>query len=207
MAENNQKINMREVIQKAVKNNSTGLTDKEVKLQEEAMIKIFEEGIFPADALGFNQEFLEYVYKFAYALYQQNKVEEASQLYRWLHIMEPVNPKYMVALTHCLIQQKDWLTAVFYLTELSYFNPKDPMPFVKMSECLQEANDLPGAFIAIDQAIKNAGDKKEYAEEKEKWLMNYDYILSQVDIDPAAKEKMRTERLGNKSLNATKAEE
>lgn len=186
--------NIREVIQRVVQANKQGLTPEELKLQEEAMIKIFEEGMMPAEALGFSEDFLEYVYKFAYSLYQQNKIEEAKQLYIWLKAMVPFHEKYTIALTHCLIQQKQWAAAVSYLMELAYLNPNNPLPFEKMCECLIEAGDFAGALTAIDKAIQRAGDLPEYAKEKEKWIMNYEYILSQLNIDPALVEKVRAER-------------
>ena len=102
MANNKEDINMREIIKNVVNENKVGLTPEELKREEEAMIKIFEMGFFPAEALGFSQEFLDYVYKYAYVLYQQNKIEEASQLYRWLKLMDPSDLIYTIALNSML---------------------------------------------------------------------------------------------------------
>lgn len=206
MEAKNDAINIREVIKKTIGENQAGLTPEELKMQEDLMIKIFDEGMFPAEAMGLSGDFLEYVYKYAYNLYQQNKIEEASQLYRWLKAMNPLNQKYSIALTQCFIQQKNWLAAVALLMQLAYLNPEDPIPFEKMSECLTEAGDLAGALVAIDKAIERAGNKKEYATEKEKWLMSYEFLLFQLNIDPAIVEKVRAERQ-NKILNEAKTGE
>lgn len=203
METKNENIDKRELIKKIVNKNKQGLTSEELQLQEDAMIKIFEEGLLPGEALGFSEEFLEYVYKYAYGLYQQNKIEEASQLYRWLKTMDPTNTSYTTALTICFIQQKKWGAAVTYLMELAYLNPEDPYPFEKMSECLIKAEDLPEALIAIEKAIQRAGDKKEYATDKAKWVMSYEHILSQLNIDPAIIAKVRAERATYKNLNTT----
>lgn len=190
----NEQDDVRKVIQEAVRKNQENLTPEESQKLEQVMIDIFENGLFPGEALGFNQDFLDYVYKFAYGLYQKNQIEEASQLYRWLKRMSPLEQKYTVALAHCFIMQKNWLPAVALLMELAYLNPEDPLPFEKMCDCLIEAHDLPGALVAIDKAIERAGDKKEYSTDKEKWLMTFDYIVSQLDIDPAIVEKAKEER-------------
>lgn len=186
-------IDKRELIKKVVHANRGNLTPEELKMQEEAMLEIFDEGVIPAEALGFSDEFLEYVYMYAYSLYQQNKIEEACQLYTWLKTMMP-DERYTIALSICYIQQKKWLAAVAALMELAYLNPEDPYPFEKMSECLTEAEDLPGALVAIEKAIQRAGDKSEFATEKEKWRMRYEHILSRLNIDPAIIEKVRAER-------------
>lgn len=183
-----------EIIRRIVRENKAGLTPEELESQEEAMINIFERNMLPADALGFSEDFLKYVYKFAYTLYQQNKIEEASQLFRWLKVMVPFYPKYTKALIQCFILQKKWGPAITYLLELAYQDFEDPMPFAKISECLMEAEDYAGALIATEKAIQRAGDKKQYAHKKEQWLMNYDYILSQLKIDPKILEKVHREQ-------------
>ncbi len=195
-------INKREMIKKIVSKNKAGLTPEQLEREEKAMIDIFEKGMLPAQALGFSQEFLDYVYQFAYSLYQKNQIEEASQLYRWLKRMMPIDQKYTIALIQCLIQQKKWLGAISCLMELAYFNLDDPMPFKKMSDCLSELGDLPGALVAIDKAITRAEDKKEYAKEKEKWILTYEHILSQLKIDPAIIERINAE-YDKKTLNKT----
>nr|NGY95993.1 hypothetical protein [Neochlamydia sp. AcF84] len=183
----------RKAIKKTVHAHKGKLSEEEVKLQEQALIDIFENGMLPAQALGFDANFMDYVYKFAYTLYQKNEIEEASQLYRWLKVMVPIDQKYTIALTHCYIQQKNWLAAVAMLMELGVLNSEDPLPFEKMCDCLIEAKDYASALMAIEQAIKRAADKQEYMLDKEKWLMTYDYLLSQLEIDPAIIEKVKAE--------------
>lgn len=200
-------INIRETIKKVVYANKTGLPPEKLKEHEDLMIKIFQYGILPADAMGLSEDFLEYVYKYAYALYQQSKIEEARQLYIWLKVMNPVNQKYTIALTHCSILQKNWKEAVTNLMELAFLNLEDPLPFQKMSECLVEAGDLAGALIAIDKAIERAGDRKEYAMEKEKWLMTFESLLVQMKIDPEIIAKVRAEYKESEKLNTVKAGE
>lgn len=184
---------IKKIIQTIVNKNRGDLTDEELIQQEEAMIKIFDQGLLPGEALGFSEEFLEVVYGFAYSLYQKNKIEEASQLYRWLKTMVPVNPRYTTALMHCYIQQKKWLPAVALLMEVAYFNPEDPYPFEKMSDCLIEAEHYGFALTAIEKAIERAGDKPEYAADKERWLLTFDYIINLMEIDPALVEKIKNE--------------
>lgn len=203
---NNEGITVREIIKKVVHANKTGLNPEELKAQEKAMIKIFEKGMIPGKALGFSAEFLEYVYKFAYSLYQQNKIEEAAQLYLWLKTMVPFNETYTIALINCRIHQKKWIQAVSYLMELTYLHPKDPFPFEKICDCLMEEGDLRGALIAIHEAIERAGNKKEYAQNKARWLMNYDFILSQINSDADLPEKGADEKEGNKNLNIASKE-
>ena len=78
--------------------------------------------------------------------------------------------------------------------ELAYLDLEDPMPFAKMSECLIEAGRFAEALIVTEKAIERAGDNEEYATDKEKWLMTYDYLLSLMNVDPALVEKIRAER-------------
>jgi len=186
--------NIREIIKQAVNAHKEGLTPEEIDMQEKAMIDIFENGLLPGEALGFNREFTEYVYKYAYILYQKNKIIEAAQLFRWLITMVPTELKYKYAFIHCLIQQKHWQGAVEQLLLLGEINRKDPYPYEKICDCLIEANDFPGALLAIEQAIIRAGDNATFAQDKEKWVMTYDYVLSQLNIDPSIIEKVRAEK-------------
>ncbi len=199
MGINKDNVDIRETIKAVVKKNKGDLTPQEIEMQEDALIKIFEQGMLPVEAQGFNDDFLEDVYAFAYTLYQQNKIEEASQLYRWLNRMIPVNEKYIAALIHCFILQKKWAGAVSYLMRLAYLNPEDPLPFVKMSECLIEANDFPEALIVLDKAIQRAEGKPEYAKEIEKWRLDLQYIISHSHIDPAIIDKFRSQKRKEKN--------
>lgn len=197
-----EEINIRELIKEIVAQNKAGLTPQQLAKEEKVLRDIYEKGELPAKALGFNEEFLDYVYRFAYILYQKNQIEEASQLYRWLKFMMPFEQKYTIALIQCFIQQKKWLTAISYLLELAYFNMEDPWPFKKISDCLVEMGDLPGALVTIDKAITRAGNKQEYAQEKEKWILSYEHILSQLHIDPAIIAKVNAE-YEKKDINQT----
>lgn len=172
---------------------SKNLSPEEMKMQEDALVKIFEEGLMPGEALGFSQNFLDRVYKFAYSLYQRRKIEEATELFKWLKSMDPNEEKYVIALMHCFMLQKKWIGAVTMQVELAYRHPENPYPYVTMCECLLEANDISGAMVAIRSAIIRAGDKPEYAKDKEKWQMTYEFILAQLNVDPEVAKKIGEE--------------
>lgn len=172
--------NIKEQIQETLKKNKN-IPPEEYELHEAALTNIFENGMTPREALGFNQEFLNKVYSFAYTLYQTRKTEEAAELFKWLRAMDPNEEKYTIALMHCFIDQKKWIGATTLQLELAFQNPDDPYPFAKMCDCLLEAGDLSGAMIAVHAAVLRAGDNPKLAQDKEKWQLTYDYIATQLN--------------------------
>ena len=177
-----------EKIKKIVTDNSSNLSTEEKEKLEEILNKIINDGFFPAEAVGLDQSYLDNVYSFAYALYQKNQFEEARQLFDWLKMMSPFNFDYSSAAVHCFIQQKKWTLAVNALMEMAVLLPENPYPYAKMADCLIELGDFGGALIATEQAINRSENNPKLVEEREKWKLQFEYLIDQLEIDPSTVE-------------------
>jgi tetratricopeptide (TPR) repeat protein len=195
----NTTTSLQDKIKEMVEMDKGNFTPEELKMQEEALKEIYVNGKTPAKACGIDNDYLTLAYRYGYSLYQKNKFREAWQVFEWLKIMNPCQIEYRTANLHCLLQLKNWTLAINELMMLAFLNGEDPYPFAKMAECLIELNDLASALIIIEMAIDRAGDKKEYAADKAKWKMQYEFLLTQLEVDPAIIEEVRQEMAAKKT--------
>lgn len=194
-------MNVKESIKEVVEKNRGDLTDEEVQKQIEVFEKVFIEGETPAEAMNLSSDYLNQVYAYGYALYQKRKITEARALFYWLNKMNFSQPKFILALIECDLQLKDWQSAINYLMQIAFIYPEDPAPYEKICDCLMELNDLPGALVMLEKAIARGKKDPQHSKSVEKWKMQYEYILDQLDIDPKLIEEARAEIAAKEKIN------
>lgn len=76
-----------EMIKEAVNKAAKMVPGTDKNILTIALTKVFEEGMFPQDALGFSDEFMEVMYAATYKLFQEEKFDEAANCYEFLRFL------------------------------------------------------------------------------------------------------------------------
>lgn len=129
------------------------LTPEEKKLCKEALIKVYEKGEKPKDAMGFSDEFIEYVYSFGYNLYNHGDYSKAKDIFTLLTIFVPGESRFNLALAATHHQRKEYGLAVdkYFLSALQ--DTSTPWPFYYMYDCYYKTGNYGDAEISLMQAI------------------------------------------------------
>lgn len=148
-------------------NKASGNVARELKKEttqnfETVAGNIVEKGIVPAEALGLNDEMLEGIYGQAYRLYNTGKYQEAAQLFRLLIMVDSMEGKYSMGLAACYHMLKEYKNAVDAYTLCSIIDPDNPLPQYHASDCYIQMKDDLSAVIALELAIKRAGNQEQY---------------------------------------------
>lgn len=137
----------------------------------DAVTRATKKGTSPKDALGLTDAMVEGVYGQAYRLYNTGKYKEAIQIFRLLVMINSTEPKYAMGLAACFHMAKDYKTAVNAYTIVGVIDPENPIPFYHASDCYIQMEDPVSALIALEMAIKRAGEKAEFKTLKDRAVM------------------------------------
>lgn len=142
--------------------------------------KILQKGMIPKDALGLSDAVVEGIYAQAYRLYNTGKYVEASHLFRMLIMLNVSEAKYLLGLAACFHMLKEYQNAVQTYTMCAMLDPENPIPHYHASDCYVQMKDPLSAIIALDLAVKRAGEKPEYAKIKERALLSIESLKTQL---------------------------
>jgi type III secretion system low calcium response chaperone LcrH/SycD len=152
--------------------------DKQLK---DIVKRVKEEGAFPKDALGLSDSMVEGIYGQAYRLYNTGKYQDAGQLFRLLVLINSMEAKYSMGLAACFHMSKDYDRAVEAYALNSIIDPDSPIPHFHSSDCYLQMKDKVSALIALEMAVKRAGDKPEYHVLKDRALMTIKSIKEELE--------------------------
>lgn len=163
-------------IRKATEELGTVVGKERTKDFQTAAAKVVHDGMMPKDVMGLSEAMVEGIYGQAYRLYNTGKYKDASQLFRLLIMLNSAEPKYSMGLAACFHMMKDYKNAVSTYSICSVIDPASPIPHYHASDCYIHLNDPASAKIALENAIKNAGDKPEYQTLKDRALLSLDVV-------------------------------
>lgn len=143
--------------------------------------KTFKQGMTPKDTLGLSDAMVEGIYGQAYRLYNTGKYKDASQLFRVLVMLNPLEPKYTIGLGACFHMMKDYKSAIDTYTLATVMDTESPIPFYHISDCYTQINDNVSAAVALEMAIKRAGDKPEYKKLKDRALLTLESLKKEIN--------------------------
>ena len=129
------------------------------------------EATSPQDAMGMSPEMVEGLYGQAYRLYNTGKYQDAAQMFRLLVMINASDPKYTLGLAACMHLMKDYKNAIEIYTICSILDAKSPIPLYHISDCYLQTHDKMSAMIALEMAVKRAGDKPEFQTLKDRSAM------------------------------------
>lgn len=174
----------REEIRRAVAEMSEGLESEQAEKLDKLSSKMLGQGVLPKDAMGLSDQMIEGIYGQAYRLYNTGKYKEASQLFRLLIMLNAQELKYSLGLAACFHMSKDYATAVDVYTTCGIIDPHNPVPHYHASDCYLQMGDKISAIIALEMAIKRAGDKAEYSQLKDRAQLTIDSLKEEMAKKP-----------------------
>ena len=142
--------------------------------------KSITKALTPKDAMGLSDAMVEGIYGQAYRLYNTGKYRDASQLFRLLIMLNSIEPKYAMGLAACFHMLKEYKSAVDSYAIVGVIDPDSPVPFYHASDCYIQMGDPISALIALEMALKRAGDKPEYRTLKDRATMTIESLKKEV---------------------------
>lgn len=124
--------------------------------------ELLKSGCMPKDVFNFSDQQIEGIYAQAYNFYQTGRYNDALQIFRLLVVLNPGEMKYALGIAASLHMMKEYQEAVEAYTLCSVLDPLNPVPHYHMSDCFVGMRDRHSAKIALETAIRKAGDKPEY---------------------------------------------
>jgi type III secretion system low calcium response chaperone LcrH/SycD len=124
--------------------------------------KATEGAVSPKDVLRISDGQMESIYAQAYRFYNTGKYKEASELFRYLMMVNSSETKYTLGLAACFHLMKDYKAAAQTYLMCNILDEKSPIPAFHASDCYLQMNDKVSALVSLNMAIDKAGSKPEY---------------------------------------------
>lgn len=174
-------LSNKEMIQKAVDKMSTEFPNEDKKKYITLLTKIIEEGVYPKDAMGLSDEFIEMLYAYAYKLFQSGKFEEAATTYKFLMTVSPADIRHPMALAACFHKMQNYTGALTTYIACTFIAPDDPMPYYHASDCFLKLNDPEKAIGMLKFAVEKAKAKPEYTALQERAERSIEHLQGTLD--------------------------
>ena len=167
-------------IKKATEDLGATLSKEKAQDFQNVAAKAVQQGMMPKDMMGLSDAMVEGIYGQAYRLYNTGKYKDASQLFRLLIMLNSTESKYAMGLAACFHMMKDYKNAISTYAICGVIAPDDPIPHYHASDCYIHLKDPGSALIALEMAIKRAGDKAEFQLLKDRALMTIESLKKEL---------------------------
>lgn len=148
--------NIREEIHNRVEKFKGTLTPEQMRMQEEVLIKIFEEGKTVYEAVGVSKESLEYLYTHAYHLYNSGKYEDAKQIFFILNFLDPKDLRFSYSIAACYHMTKKYEPAILLYLECLLKDPHNPLLCWHLADCYNQVGKKVSALLMLKMCIRFA---------------------------------------------------
>ncbi len=167
-------------IKKATEDLGAKVGDEKSKEFKSVAEKVVQGGTMPKDMMGLSDAMVEGIYGQAYRLYNTGKYKDASQLFRLLIMLNSSEPKYAMGLAACFHMIKEYRNAISTYTICGVIDPENPIPHYHASDCYIHLNDPASALMALEMAVKRAGNKPEYQTLKDRALLTIESLKKEI---------------------------
>lgn len=145
---------MREYINNKMETLKGTLSPKEFKLQEEALVKIVEEGVPVYEVVGLSKESLEYMYSYAYNQYNGGKYDEARNTFFMLDFLNPDDIRFKYSIAACCHMKKELYEAIGMYMKCSLIDPSNPVYFWHIADCYKQLNKKVFSLLNLRLCIR-----------------------------------------------------
>jgi type III secretion system low calcium response chaperone LcrH/SycD len=152
--------------------------------------KVVNQGVMPKDMMGLSDAMVEGIYGQAYRLYNTGKYKDATQLFRLLIMLNSTESKYAMGLAACFHMLKEYKNAISTYSICGVIDPDNPIPHYHASDCYIHLDDPVSALIALEMAVKRAGEKPEYQTLKDRALLTIEGLKKEIEETKRAPEKV-----------------
>lgn len=143
--------------------------------------KVVQQGVMPKDMMGLSDAMVEGIYGQAFRLYNTGKYRDASQLFRLLIMLNSTEGKYAMGLAACFHMLKEYKNAVSTYAICGIIDPENPIPHYHASDCYIHLGDPASALIALEMAVKRAGEKPEYQTVRDRAKMTIESLKKELE--------------------------
>ena len=158
----------RELIKTSLKNLDVKLSKEKKNDLGKVLVKIFEEGLSPKDAIKLPPIEFEKIQLAAYSLYDKGNFKQAFSFYKVLNGLDPTNLEILMGLAACYHQLKSYKEALTYYITAGLLLKNDPTPYFYAYDCMINLNSDLMASNMLETAISLAEDNPKYALIKER---------------------------------------
>lgn len=124
---------------------------------KEALIKavkhIVVNGGTLAEAMGFTEDNLEWMYAQAYGRYKSGRFEESMRIFKYLLRLDATKTKYYLGLGACHYMMKNYQLAIFPYLSAMTIDQTNPIPLYYIAECFIKLGDKPAALRTYDKML------------------------------------------------------
>lgn len=168
---------------------SQGIEKLGAKLKESesenysAVLKKATDGaIVPKDLMNIDDAKIESVYAQAYRYYNTGKFKEASELFRYLMMINPIEAKYTLGLAACFHLLKDYNAAAQVYLLCGILDTNSPIPGFHASDCYLQMNDKVSALVSLNMAIDKSGNRPEYQVLKDRAKLTVETLKKELQL-------------------------
>lgn len=158
---------------------------------QKALNEVITQEFVPQNALGMSDAMVEGFYGQAYRLYNTGKYAQAAEMFRFLVMVNPMEPKYAMGLAASFHMLKHYQQAITAYTMCGVIDPDSPIPHYHASDCYIQLKDQMSAIIALEMAIKRAGIKPEYQALKDRALLSIQSLKKEVGKEQEQKKAIK----------------
>jgi type III secretion system low calcium response chaperone LcrH/SycD len=152
----------------------------ENKDYQQAVDKLVKKGVMPKDVMGLSDSMIEGIYAQAYRLYNTGKYKDAAQLFRLLIMLNSTEAKYAMGLAACFHMMKEFKNAVEMYALCAIIDPTSPVPHFHSSDCYIQMKDPISALIALEMAVKRAGNQPTYQTLRDRSLLTIESLKKEM---------------------------
>lgn len=159
---------IREQIKSIVSKMGPNVSKEEKKEHAKLLLKIFEKGMSPREAMQISDLDISQIYSFAYSKFNSGKYSDACELFKMLVLLEPMKSDFATSLGVCHHRLKNYKEALSAYMLGAALNPTDPVPIFYAYDCFLNLEEKASACIMLCNVISRAGDIPKYAKIKER---------------------------------------
>lgn len=169
-------------VSEAAKNIGEQLKETNSEAYSKILKKATEGTVTPKDVLKISDAQIESIYAQAYRFYNTGKYKDASDLFRYLMMLNPTEAKYTLGLAACFHLMKDFEAAAQIYLLCNVLDDKSPIPAFHASDCYLQMKDKVSALVSLNMAIKKAGDRPEYQILKDRATMTAETLKKELHL-------------------------
>jgi len=160
-----------EKVKQGLKKVGQSIKENTKKVLPDIAQTLIHTGKLPREVFKISDGKIEEMYSQAYHLYNTGKYKQAIQLFRLLILINADNPKYVMGVAACFHMMKEYKNAVESYTFCAILEPENPIPLFHASDCFIQSGDKFSALVALEMAVKKAGNSPQYQVLKDRALM------------------------------------
>lgn len=159
---------IRKLIKSVVSKMGPKYTAEEKKEHAKLLLKIFERGLEPYEAMKLTEQDMAQIYLFSYRLFNTGKYAEACEVFKMLTTLAPLEPGFITSLGVCYHKMKEYEKAIRCYITGAFLDTEDPTALFYAYDCYINLQDKVCAGIMLSNALTRCGENPKYAKLKQR---------------------------------------